>query len=395
MLKFAVLGAGNGGQAMAAYLALKGFQVNLYNRTADRIRTIKEAGGIYLSGPINGFGKLNIVTDNIKEAINGVDMIMVVTPAVAHKYLAEKMSTYLDDNQVIILNPGRTGGALEFHKILRKKKCNSNVIIAETQTFLFASRVIGLARAKIYGIKNKVAIAALPSIRTREVIDRLFSVFPQFLPVENVLKTSLDNIGAIFHPAPTLLNMAWIESTSGNFNYYQQGITPSVARVLQRVDEERMEVAYSLGVEPISACDWLRMSYGCIGRDLYNLLQNNKQYQGITAPINIDHRYVFEDVPMSLVPIESLGKMQGVKTPTIEMIINMANIVYETEFRKYGRTAESLGLAGLEKRQILNFVNKGSLADVEVFPDLRRSRYRKIDNIVYNQFIEKYQKEAE
>ena len=32
-LKFAVLGAGHGGKALAAHLAIKGFSVNLYNRS--------------------------------------------------------------------------------------------------------------------------------------------------------------------------------------------------------------------------------------------------------------------------------------------------------------------------------------------------------------------------
>ena len=35
--KFAVIGAGNGGQATAAHLALMGFEVNLYNRGKERI----------------------------------------------------------------------------------------------------------------------------------------------------------------------------------------------------------------------------------------------------------------------------------------------------------------------------------------------------------------------
>jgi len=37
-LKFAVIGAGHGGKAMAAYLAIKGFPVKLYNRTLSKIR---------------------------------------------------------------------------------------------------------------------------------------------------------------------------------------------------------------------------------------------------------------------------------------------------------------------------------------------------------------------
>ncbi|QTL98130.1 NADP transhydrogenase subunit alpha [Iocasia frigidifontis] len=392
--KFAVLGAGNGGQAMAAYLALNGCKVNLYNRSRERLEPIIKKGGIFLSGIYQGFGRLNKITDNIEEALSGTDIIMVVTPAVAHRYLAEKMSPYLRDGQKIILNPGRTGGTLEFYNILKSNNCNADLIISETQTFLYASRVVGPARAKIFGVKNRVAIAAFPSNRTREIIDKLYKILPQFSPVENVMKTSLDNIGSIFHPAPTLLNMAWIESTDGNFSYYQQGISPAISKIMEKMDQERMNVAESLGISPISALDWLRMSYGARGKSLYELLQNNKQYEGIGAPEEIKHRYIFEDVPMGLVPISSLANYFGISTPTIDMIIELANLVYDTDFRKIGRTVKSLGLLGLNKKEIIDLVNKGNISNVEVHPKLRRTLYKGLDNIIYGQFAE-YQKEVE
>jgi len=392
--KFAILGAGNGGQAMAAYLALQGYEVNLYNRSFERIKEIKEAAGIYLKGVFKGFGHLNKITTDIEEAIEGVEVIMVVTPAVAHKYLAELSSPHLKDGQIIVLNPGRTGGALEFKTILDKNNCKADIILSEAQTFLYASRVTGPAEAKIFGVKNKVSIAAFPSYNTRDVIEKLAPVFPQFTPVENILKTSMDNIGAIFHPAPILLNMAWIESTGGKFDYYQQGITPSVAKILEKVDEERVEIASTIGVDALSAGDWLRMAYGAQGKDLYELLQYNKQYKGISAPHTINHRYIFEDVPMSLVPMASLGDMTGIKTPTIDMVVNIANIVHDKDYWKEGRTVESLGLSGLTISKIKNLVNKGYVEEPEILPGLKKSIFRKVDHLVLDKLSERFHNEG-
>ena len=42
--KYTVIGAGNGGKAMAAHMALMGIHVTLYNRTAANIEVIKEMG---------------------------------------------------------------------------------------------------------------------------------------------------------------------------------------------------------------------------------------------------------------------------------------------------------------------------------------------------------------
>ena len=47
--KIAVLGAGHGGRAMAAFLAAIGNNVNLYNRTPENIPIIQQLGGIYLT----------------------------------------------------------------------------------------------------------------------------------------------------------------------------------------------------------------------------------------------------------------------------------------------------------------------------------------------------------
>ncbi len=396
-MNIAVIGAGNGGQAMSAYLALKGCTVNLYNRNSMKIEAIREIGGIYLSGICEGFGKLNKVTTNIQDAIKDVELIMIVTPAIAHRSLAKKISKYLKDGQTIILNPGRTGGALEFYNVLKSHKCNADVIISEAQTFIFASRIIGPARAKIFGIKKRVAIAAFPSNRTREFIDKLTGFLPQFSPVENVLKTSLDNIGAIFHPAPTLLNMAWIETTTGCFEYYQDGISSAVCNIIKKMDLERMKVAESFNIIPLSAEDWLRLSYNAKGKNLDELLKNNCQYRGISAPGSINHRYVLEDVPMSLVPISSFAKMCGVETPTINLIIDLANTVYDRDFRIEGRTVESLGISTLSPEEIINLVNNGSTEKVKVHPAINRRlihTLNKVDNLLYNNSFN-YQKEVE
>ncbi len=390
---FAVLGAGNGGQAMAAYLALQGYKVNLYNRSEERIEAAKKTGGITLSGVFTGFGKLQSITTNLAKALENSEIIMVVTPAVAHKFIARMASPLLKDGQIIVLNPGRTGGALEFYNTLKENKCKADVIISETQTFIYASRIIGPAQARIYGVKNKVAIATFPSLRVREVVDKLMPIFPQFTPVENVLKTSMDNIGAIFHPAPTLLNMAWIESTGGSFNYYQQGISLSVARVLEKLDEERMEVAKALGVEPTSARDWLRMSYGARGHNLFELLQNNGQYSDISAPPDINTRYIFEDVPMSLVPISSIGQKLGIETPTIDMIIDLACIVHETDYRMFGRTVENLGIEDLSVQEINRLVNIGDVRNRHSINEIGKSILNNIKDI--DILINDYEKDIE
>jgi opine dehydrogenase len=344
---FAVLGAGHGGQALAAYLSLKGFQVNLFNRTPERINSIKLMGGMQVEGEIQGFAPLALVTSDIEEAVRGVKVIMVVLPATGHRYI---------DGQIIVLNPGRTGGALEVKQVLKERECRAKVIVAEAQTFIFASRISGPAQVKIFRIKNSVPVAAIPAHQTVEVVQTLRKALPQFVPEDNVLKTSFNNIGAVFHPTITILNAGRIENTHGEFDYYIEGVTPSVALILEEVDKERVKVGESLGIRAITAREWLYSAYDAHGRNLFEAIQNNPGYYGIKAPPTVFHRYITEDVPASLVPISSIGHMLETPTPTIDAMIHLACILHGRNYWQEGRTVEKLGLKGLSVKEIRELV---------------------------------------
>lgn len=357
-MRYCVVGAGNGGLAMAGHLGIMGFPVTLYNRTDERLEGVRWHGGIQVEGAASGFGPVELATSNMAEAVAEADIVMVVTPSTAHRGIAALMASHLQDGQIVVLNPGRTGGALEFRKVLIDSGAKGRPVLAEAQTFVYASRALSRHEARIFSIKNGVALAALPSYWTPEALASLEPAYPQFKAGGNVLATSMENIGAIFHPALTLLNAGWIEETRGDFDYYLQGITPSVAIVLERIDAERLAVATSLGVRSMSAREWLYLSYDSPGATLHEAIHNTEAYRGIKAPASIAHRYVFEDIPMSLVPMSSLGAMLGVPTPMIDMIIDLGSLMHGVDYRAEGRTVERLGLAGLSVKEIHRIVTE-------------------------------------
>ena len=344
---FAVIGAGSTGQAMAAHLALMGFQVSLYNRHEDRIKNIiSRNNNIKLGGRIKGTGRLDVVTTDMREAIQNAAIIFIDVPASAHKSIAEICSPHLKDGQIIILNPGRTGGAIEFSRVLQEKGSPANVIIAETQTVIYTTRSTEDAEIEIFAIKNRVPLAAFPSSKTKPVIELIKDIYPQFVAASSVLETGLNNVGAILHPVPTLLSASWIESPKTRFKYYYEAITPTISSFLEAIDRERIEVGGAFGVKVISVKDWLFQAYGVKGDSLYEAIQNNTAYSQIDAPETLQHRYIFEDIPTGLVPIASLGALAGVAAPNINTIINLASKLLGVDFRAMGRTVENLGLKG-------------------------------------------------
>ncbi len=362
--RITVVGAGHGGKAMAAHLALMGFPTVLYNRTAENVAAIKELGGIYLEsydGGPRGFGTLQLVTSNIAEALEKAVMVMVVVPSSAHADIAKACAPYLADGQVVVLHPGRTCGAIEFSKVIHDNGCTADVTVAEAETFIYASRSDGPAQSRIFRIKEAVPLAALPSSRNLLVLDMIRQVFPQFIDGGNVLQTGMNNMGAIFHPALTILNSGWIETTHGDFQFYIDGVTSSVARVLESLDRERVTVAASIGIRARTGMEWLKLSYDAVGEDLNEAIHNQPGYYGINAPPTLNHRYIFEDVPMSLVPIASLGQRYGVAVSGIDAIIKLASIIHRTDYWRRGRTIEKLGINNLSTDELIHYVKEGIL----------------------------------
>jgi opine dehydrogenase len=256
----------------------------------------------------------------------------------------------------VVLNPGRTLGAIEFNHTLTKIGCPSCVTVAEAQTFIYASRSDGPSQARIFRIKDSVPLAALPAIRTRDVLDVLAQAYPQFIDGGDVLQIGLNNIGAIFHPTISMLNAGWIESTKGQFQFYLDGVTPTVARLMEVLDRERVTVAAAVGVRAITAREWLKMAYNADGENLHEAVHNQPGYRGINAPTTLFHRYLTEDIPMSLVPIASLGNRYGVSVRGMESFIRLACIAHQTDYWHHGRTLEKLGVNHLSVSELTGFV---------------------------------------
>ena len=359
---YTVIGAGHGGKAMAAHLALMGVKVTLYNRTADHVAALKARGGIDLEsseGEPHGFARIGLVTSDMAEALKGAQIVMVVVPSSAHADIAKIAASHLEDGQIVVLHPGRTCGAIEFAKSLQDQGSTADVTIAEAETFIYASRSDGPAQARIFRIKEAVPLAALPANRTKQVLEAIHPAYPQFIDGINVLQTGLNNMGAIFHPALTLLNAGWIEATHGDYQFYIDGVTPSVARVLEVLDRERVTVASALGIRARTAMEWLQMAYNTTGDDLHEAIHNQPGYYGIKAPSTLNHRYIFEDIPMSLVPIASFGQHYGVSVRGIDSIIRLACIIHRTDYLRRGRTLDKLGLEGLSVSELTRYVNEG------------------------------------
>ena len=355
-LKFAIIGAGAGGQSMAAILAQEGYIVKLHDNNQATIDRLNKLGEIKITGAIEAVATPEIITTDITAAVDDVNVIMIVTTTDGHRDVANKISPLLHDGQIIMLNPGHLGGALEITNIIRESGCKAELIIAEAGDLMYACRVIEVGHIFHSGLKSETKVATLPGKDIDKLIEVLKPVFSNIVAAQNVLYTGLEAGGAMLHPIPTLMNLNRIDSGQP-FDYYMEGITPSVAKLIEVADEERLAVCTALRVKLPSLITNLQRIYKLTQDDLYELLQNNKAYVGVKSPKDLRHRFVVEDTVSGLVPLSSLGKQLGVPTPMIDAFIKIGSVASGHDYFEEGRTVEKLGLADKTIEEIYRYIS--------------------------------------
>jgi opine dehydrogenase len=264
----------------------------------------------------------------------------------------------LRNGQAVLLLPGRTGGSLEFRRVLQDCGCRADILLGEANSFPFAARTTGPAEAVVYGAKSELTVAALPARDTSALVAKCRAVLPMLTPARSVLQTGLSNLGAILHPTITLLNAGRIANKEA-FDFYTQGVTPRVADVLAAADEERLRIARAYGERVESLRDWIASAYGHRADTMERAIAGNPAYVGIKAPSTVQHRYLLEDVPTGLIPLIELGTRAGLALPTLRSLVTLAEATLGVDTWRQERSLQSLGLNDLSIPEIRSMIATG------------------------------------
>ena len=138
-------------------------------------------------------------------------------------------------------------------------------------------------------------------------------------------RPGLANGNSIIHPLGVLTeNAGRIEAdVRGEFYYYEEGITASTARAMEKLDDERLAVGRKLGLNLSRHSENLHaVEYGPRG-DLWEVLKGSKSLTQIKGPTAVTSRYVTEDISIGLVCWSQLGQMLGVATPLMRATVEL------------------------------------------------------------------------
>lgn len=361
--KICVLGGGNGAHAMAADLALKGFDVNMCEAPEfkDHFATTMNRKEIEFVDIWDNkkIAKLTMATTDFGAAIKDTQYIMMPIPAIGHKPFFERIAPHLEDGQTLVMWPGNFS-ALLFAHMLREKAINKDITLAECHTLPWGCRLLAPGSVKIAVEAWKLLIAAFPAKHTEKVVADLEGTYP-VIPGEHVLATSLNNLNPIVHPAGCVLNAGWIDTLGKDFYFYRHGTTLSIARVIKAVYEEVVKIGQAVNVKMLEYPEESFFSKTQI-MSVYFRASFDKEgaVANISGPSSMKDRYITEDVPYGLVTTAQIARTFHVETPVIDAIIELTSVINEADYRREGRSLEALGIAGLSKEKLLHLLQEGS-----------------------------------
>ena len=260
----------------------------------------------------------------IDDDVADADAILVATPAVAHATCAGLLAGRLRSQQLLVLVPGRSFGAVEVARTLRRFAAPALPAIVELAASPYRVQSSAPGALTIAAVNAQVPAAALPNRRTEEAVQRLRALLPMLSPARGVLETSfLDRSGVLDAP-PALLRES--------------------APIARRIDDERRRVAFAYGVRdlPLAPAE-----------------------EDLPSALDIADPRVHDALCCSLVPLVSAGALAGVPARTASAMVDLASVLGGVDYSRHGRTLAGLGLDRFSPDDIRRALDGGEVSLLE------------------------------
>jgi opine dehydrogenase len=350
-MNISILGAGNCGTTIAAELSLKGHEVTLI-KTSHAMHDENFNVLLKNDGVVKLIEKERTTTAKIKHItrdlshIRKSELIIIYIQTNYHEDLIKRIKPFLRDGQILLLNPGYLSTAYVL------KHCSDiDLTICEAQSSFIDCRISepGTVRIGFRNVRNPLGI--YPARRRKESQERLDQLGFPFVYLPSVIEAALHNPNLIVHTVGAIMSIPRIEKTQGDYCMYHEVFTPSVWRILEALDHEKMDIMEKLGCERLSYVE------ACKYRNTLDDARDAKEvffwYAGMPTrakgPVVVDSRYISEDVPQGLVLLETLGLKLETATPICTSLICIASAALGRNLRSEGRTMERLGENMLER----------------------------------------------
>ena len=359
-MRVTIVGAGNGGYSHAFKIAEAGHDVTLLKTSTSMHDASFEAvlsnGGIWAVDDTNN-GKKSFqptkATRDFEQCISSAEVIIVITQSLQHEALAQNIGPLLKDNQLVIVMPGYLG-SLYF-----RKHCSSEaVLFAEGESLPFDARIIEAGTVNIIFKNTRNPLGFMPIAQKDAGLEIAGSLLDRFYLRQNIVESALHNPNLIVHTIGAIMNASRIEHSQGEFWVYREAFTPSILNLVTDLDSEKMKIleVFGLPQQPFHESFRFR-TFEDLSADSQTVLQSYAMGGSPKGPSEVNNRYIYEDVPMGLCLMSSIGEKFCIQTPITDALISIASSLLKRDFWSEGRTLASLGLADMTPDRIIEHIS--------------------------------------
>jgi len=356
-MKIAILGGGHGCYAAAADLSEAGHAVRLWRRDAAALKPVIDAGSIVLKDSDGARAvKIAGATADIAQALDGAQLIVIPSPAIAQEDIARAMAPHLRDGQVVFLPPG-TFGSFVMHRIVRQAGNRADVAWAETGTLPYLARKHGEREVNVTIRAVRLPTGVYPARKTEHALAVIREAYPGVHGCGDALSGALMNAGPIIHPPLIVMNAAPLQHFE-RWDIHNEGTQPAVRAVTDRLDQERIAVREALGygAPHYPLADHYRNDQWMYGDAHKKLVKSGDWREHIDLQT---HRYVIEDTELGLAFLASVARWAKADAPIAHGLLAVAGGWQGRDLRKGPRTLEGLGLDPLDKAALQQLLHEG------------------------------------
>jgi opine dehydrogenase len=343
MTRVAVLGTGGIGCGAAALLCERGHSAVLWSPSGRGTAAFEGGAALQVEGRPQGPYQPTIARD-CADAVRDADAVLLAVPGNGHRAVLDQVAAHVRTGQPVIISSHMSFSALYLGRQLAARGVRA--LIAAWGTTVTTGRRLPGPAVRVSNIRDKVDIATLPAGDIDTMVALCTSLFgDRFVPREDLVGVSLSNVNPQNHLGMALCNFTRIEKAEQWANW--TGLTPSVGRLIEALDVERLSVAAAFGASVRTVRDHFHLSFGVPHGPVGDAGAILAARDSTPGPASLETRYITEDVPFGLVPSTVLGRIAGVKMPLHDAGIAMFSALYGRDFRAENDLLPILGLDGL------------------------------------------------
>lgn len=339
--RIGIVGAGSIAFGTAALLHQKGHVPMLWSPSGAGTAELQSAP-LRAEGAITSEFTVKIA-QSAKQLADENDALVIALPAYGHKAVMDALVPHIRNGQHIIISSHASLGAVYLTQRLAGRKIQAPVTAWGT-TAITGRRQSGTT-VKVNTVRSLVDMCTVQDTAADQdglaVCQNLFG--DCFQKRDGLLAISLSNLNPQNHLGIALGNITRMER--GEVWSQGQNVTPTIGRLLEQLDLERLAIAKALDLKVRTIFEHFHLSFHVPVASISQMNQAmHAQGNGGTGPATADSRYVTEDVPYGLQLTAVLGRLVGHPATLHEAGISIFSAMYGRDFTTENEILNALEL---------------------------------------------------